>query len=48
MAKHLGLSHTTVGRVWRAFDLQPHRSETFTTRARPAADREEVRDIVGL
>jgi transposase len=29
MAKASGLSHTTVGRIWHAFGLQPHRSETF-------------------
>lgn len=29
MAKELGLSQSTVSRVWRAFGLQPHRSETF-------------------
>ena len=38
MAKHQGLSHTTVGRIWRAFGFQPHRSETFTiSRDRPNA-----------
>ena len=29
MAKHLGLSHSTIGRIWRTFGLQPHRSESF-------------------
>ncbi|MFI0206980.1 MULTISPECIES: helix-turn-helix domain-containing protein [Streptomyces] len=29
MAKELGLSQSTVSRIWRAFGLQPHRSETF-------------------
>src|SRR5919107_26213 len=29
MARTSGLSVTTVGRVWRAFGLQPHRAETF-------------------
>ena len=47
MAKHQGLSHTTVGRVWRAFGLQPHRSETFTISRDPMLI-EKVRDIVGL
>lgn len=47
MAKHLGMSHTTVGRVWRAFGLKPHRSETFTI-SRDALLVEKVRDIVGL
>src|SRR5215831_113791 len=30
MARHVGLSHSTIGRIWRAFGLAPHRSETFT------------------
>jgi len=47
MAKHQGLSHTTVGRIWRAFGLQPHRSETFTLSRDPMLV-EKVRDIVGL
>ena len=29
MAKKTGLSHTTIRRIWAAFGLQPHRSETF-------------------
>jgi transposase len=29
MASANGLSHTTVSRIWHAFGLQPHRSETF-------------------
>jgi DNA-binding MurR/RpiR family transcriptional regulator len=29
MAQKLKLSQSTVSRVWRAFGLQPHRSETF-------------------
>jgi transposase len=28
MAADGGLSHTTIRRIWRAFCLQPHRSET--------------------
>ena len=38
MARASGLSVSTVQRVWRAFGLQPHRSETFTLSAAPAAD----------
>jgi transposase len=30
MAKKMGLSHSTVGRIWRAFGLKPHRTEAFT------------------
>jgi hypothetical protein len=29
MAKASGLGRTTVQQIWRAFGLQPHRSETF-------------------
>jgi len=29
MAQQAGLSHTTIRRIWTAFGLQPHRSETF-------------------
>ena len=47
MAKAAGLSATTVGRVWRAFGLQPHRSETFKLSTDPLF-AEKVRDIVGL
>jgi transposase len=47
MAKATGVSTSTVHRIWRAFSLQPHRSETF----KPSTDPlflEKVRDIVGL
>lgn len=47
MAKHLGLSHSTVGRIWRAFGLAPHRTETFRLSQDPLLV-EKVRDIVGL
>src|ERR687897_1576779 len=47
LARAAGLSATTVGRVWRAFGLQPHRSETFKLSTDPAFV-EKVRDIVGL
>ena len=47
MAKAVGLSATTVGRVWRAFGLRPHRSETFKLSSDPTFV-EKVRDIVGL
>jgi len=47
MAKHLGLSRMTVARIWRAFGLQPHRSETFKLSPDPLLV-EKVRDIVGL
>ncbi len=47
LAKEAGLSRTTVGRIWRAFSLQPHRSETFKLSKDPLFI-EKVRDIVGL
>ena len=47
MARRSGLSHTTVSRIWRAFALQPHRTETFKLSADPLFI-EKVRDIVDL
>ena len=47
MARRTGLSQSTICRVWRAFGLQPHRSETFKLSADPLFV-EKVRDIVGL
>jgi len=47
MAKEMGLSHTTIRRIWTAFGLQPHRSESFKLSSDPLFV-EKVRDIVGL
>jgi transposase len=47
MAKATGVSASTVHRIWRAFALQPHRSETFKLSSDPQFV-EKVRDIVGL
>jgi transposase len=47
MAKASGISRSTVNRIWRAFGLQPHRSETFKLSPDPLLV-EKVRDIVGL
>jgi transposase len=47
MARHVGVSQATVHRVWRAFRLQPHRSEGFHLSNDPLFV-EKVRDIVGL
>ena len=47
MAKACGLSSATVNRIWRAFGLQPHRTETFKLSADPLFI-EKVRDVVGL
>ena len=42
-----GLSHTTVRRIWAAFGVQPHRSETFKLSSDPLFV-DKVRDIIGL
>ena len=47
MARHSGISTSSVGRIWRAFGLQPHRSETFKLSNDPLLV-DKVRDIVGL
>ena len=47
MAKHVGLSHSTIGRIWRAFGLKPHVSERFQLSKDPLLV-EKTRDIVGL
>jgi transposase len=47
MAKASGLSQSTVSRIWRAFNLQPHRTESFKLSTDPFFI-EKVRDIVGL
>lgn len=47
MAKAVGLSQTAVVRIWHAFGLQPHRSETFKLSTDPLFI-DKVRDIVGL
>jgi transposase len=47
MAKATGVSASSVHRIWRAFSLQPHRTETFKLSSDPQFV-EKVRDIVGL
>ncbi|QRZ14335.1 IS630 family transposase (plasmid) [Paracoccus methylovorus] len=47
MAVATGLSHTTIRRIWAAFGLQPHRSETFKLSTDPLFV-DKVQDIVGL
>ena len=47
MARHSGISTSSVGRIWRAFGLQPHRLETFKRSSDPMFV-DKVRDIVGL
>ena len=47
MAKATGLSQSAVVRIWHAFGLQPHRTETFKLSTDPLFI-EKVRDILGL
>jgi transposase len=47
MAKASGVSISSVHRIWQAFALQPHRSESFKLSKDPLFV-EKVRDIVGL
>ena len=47
MAARSGLSQTSIRRIWHAFGLQPHRSETFKLSKDPLFV-EKVRDVVGL
>ena len=47
MAARTGLSQSAISRIWRAFALQPHRTETFKLSSDPLFI-EKVRDIVGL
>jgi transposase len=47
LAKRVGLSHSTVSRVWKAFGLRPHKSETFKLSPDPLLI-DKVRDVVGL
>src|SRR6516165_8582930 len=47
MARHASMSQSAISRVWRAFALAPHRSETFKLSQDPLFI-EKVRDIVGL
>ena len=47
LAAKVGLSQSAVVRVWHAFGLQPHRSETFKVSTDPFLV-EKVRDIAGI
>ena len=47
MARATGYAPSTIHRLWKAFGLQPHRSETFKLSTDPFFV-EKVRDIVGL
>ena len=47
MAAETDFSHTTIRRMWAAFGLQPHRSQTFKLSDDPLFV-DKVRDIIGL
>lgn len=47
MAKRTGLSKSTIGRIWKAFDLKPHREDGFKLSNDPLFV-EKVYDVVGL
>ena len=47
LAGELKISFATVARIWRKWDLQPWRSETFTFSTDPELDA-KIRDVVGL
>jgi transposase len=47
MAKRSGLSRSTIGRIWRDFELKPHRTGTFKLSTDPLLV-EKVVDVVGL
>ena len=47
MAERTGLSDSTIGRIWKAFNLKPHRTETFKLSNDPLLV-EKVYDICGL
>src|SRR5437667_11989023 len=47
LSSKVGLSHSTVHRIWQAHALQPHRLETFKFSTDPRAE-EKIYDVVGL
>jgi len=47
MAKKAGMSHATVGRIWRTFGLKPHITKSFKLSPDPQLV-EKIRDVVGL
>ena len=47
MAAHVGLSHTTIGRVWRTFGLKPHVARSFKISTDPQFVA-KLHDVVGL
>jgi transposase len=47
LGRELGISFATVARIWRKWDIQPHRVETFKFSTDPQLEA-KVRDVVGL
>jgi transposase len=47
LGRELGISHVTVARFWRKWDIQPWRIETFKFSTDPQLEA-KVRDVVGL
>jgi len=47
MARHSGLSESTIGRIWKKFDLKPHLQDAFKLSADPQFIAKVV-DVVGL
>ncbi len=47
MAKAVGISPSSVGRIWREAGLKPHRIDTFKVSSDPQFE-EKVADVVGL
>lgn len=47
MAERSGLSKSTIGRIWRRFDLKPHRADTFKLSTDPLFV-DKLFDVVGL
>jgi transposase len=47
LAAEVGVSHTTVHRIWQAHDLKPHQIRTFKFSTDPDAE-EKIYDVVGL
>jgi hypothetical protein len=47
MAANAGMSHTMIGRIWRAFGLQPHVTRSFKLSPDPRLV-DKVQDVVGL
>ena len=47
LARRIGVSHTTVHRIWKAHALKPHRVTTFKFTTDPEAEA-KIEDVVGL